>query len=147
MIRNLIILLIVIIASLIFLFMISQKEHALTKLKIGETELEVEISDTLVKQVQGLSGRESLCENCGMLFVFGEKRERTFIMRGMKFPLDMIFIREGRVVEIKANIPYPEAGESPLSVPSREEADMVLEVNAGYATTHRIQTGDTIKLD
>ena len=61
-------------------FLATEKEAnrlgtATRKLEIGSSIFEVEIADDSVEQSRGLSGRSSLPENQGMLFVFSEACE------------------------------------------------------------------------
>ena len=77
-----------------------------------------------------------------MVFAYRNPEIRTFNMRGMKFPLDMIFIRGGVIVEMRLNIPVPLPDRQPVSVQSREDADMVVEVNAGFVFDHNLKIGD-----
>lgn len=99
-----------------------------------------------MEQILGLSGRSSLCALCGMVFVFRQAQIQNFWMKEMKFPLDMIFIRDHKVVEIVENVPVKKpAGETPR-VRSQEPADMVLEVNAGFVVKNHVALGDEVKL-
>ncbi len=84
---------------------------------------------------RGLSGKTSeTMDALGMLFVFPRERERSFWMKDMKFNLDIIWIKEGRIMKIDRNVPAPENGEAPAVVDSRPfEVDAVLEVPAGGA--------------
>jgi len=121
---------------------IVQKEN-FENVKINSQEIKVEIADTAEEQYQGLSFRKSLCADCGMLFKFKEKSEKTFVMRNMNFPLDIIFIDENKIIKIEKNL-KPE-GESPKKLYlSGEPVNYVLEVNGGYADKFGIKTGDKI---
>lgn len=115
-----------------------------TKLELEHVFLDIEIADGPQEQIKGLSGRNSLCETCGMLFVYKEPQIREFWMKGMKFPLDMIFIRDGKVVEIAENAPALVPGFPIPKMRSQVEADMVLEVNAGFAAKAGIKVGDPL---
>ena len=115
-------------------------------LVVGEAKISVEIADEPAEQIRGLSRREELCESCGMLFVFAEASVQRFWMQDMKFPLDMIFIRDGRIVEIAENVPAPVPAEALAVVQSSQSADQVLEVNAGFAQTAGLGIGDRIDL-
>ena len=116
------------------------------QLRIGDTVIQVEIADTMSKQYLGLSNRTSLCADCGMLFVFEKSSIQTFVMRNMKFPLDMIFMSGNRVNEIWKNIPSPKAGEEPQYIQSLGPADEVLEVNAGFSDLNNLKIGNTAEL-
>jgi len=87
----------------------------------------IETADTAEKRTVGLGGRESLCESCGMLFVFPEKGTYSFWMKGMRFPLDIIWLSDDKIVSVKCNVP----AESQEVFTPKEEADGVLELNAG----------------
>lgn len=130
-----------------YLFSDKMRFEDIKSIKIGDTEVRVEISDDLGEQVQGLSGRDSLCPDCGILFIYEKPQIQNFWMKDMKFPLDILFIRRGKVVETRENIPNPRESEDPVKIQSSEQADMVLEVNAGLVQLREIKIGDTIKLD
>ena len=52
---------------------------------VGNVEIEIEIADTPAERSQGLSGRRSLAENEGMLFVFDSSLIASFWMKDMRF--------------------------------------------------------------
>lgn len=54
-------------------------------------------------------------------------------MNEMKFPIDIVWIRDGVVVGIDADVPSPRVGEAPATRTSPEPVDAVLEVPAGFA--------------
>lgn len=111
-------------------------------LKINNTEIQIEIADELSEQIQGLSGRASLCAACGMLFTYHNAQIRDFWMKDMRFSLDFVFIRDGLVVEMLENAPKPVADQPIFRIQSRNPADMVLEVNAGFVKKNGIAAGD-----
>src|SRR3954471_24776165 len=53
------------------------------EVKLGSTTIQVDISDTEALREQGLSGRTSLAENEGMLFVFPTPGPYGFWMKDM----------------------------------------------------------------
>lgn len=119
------------------------------QLKVGSVVLDVEIADTVSKRNQGLGGREKLEINSGMLFVFPKEDRYRFWMKRMKFPIDMIFIKNGEVVDVLQNVPPPPAGQADSSLTVYEPVvpvDMVLEVNAGFVTERSIRVGDKVLL-
>jgi len=92
----------------------------------------------------GLSGRDSLCQECGMLFVFRDSAMRTFWMKDMKFPIDIIFMDEDcKVVKIAASVP-PCEGACGVTYSSGKPAKYVLEASAGYAARHNISEGSQV---
>lgn len=67
-----------------------------------EFELTVEIADEKEERKNGLMERESLCENCGMLFVYEEDVHGGFWMKDTYIPLSIAFISEnGTINEIQ----------------------------------------------
>lgn len=117
--------------------------------QINETPILVEIVDTPAKRTLGLSYRPSLPEDEGMLFVFENKQPVRFWMKGMEFPLDIIFIADGKIVDIAENaMPQPGVSDENLKsyVPS-EPVDHVLEVNAGFVSKHDIKIGDSVVIN
>lgn len=119
-------------------------QHAV--IKINQQEIKVEIASTLKQQYRGLSGRKSICADCGMLFNFSDSGVRAFVMRDMKFPLDIIFIENGIIRNIAANL-EPE-GNNPMRIyESDGPANQVLEVNGGYCQKYNIRPGDRIQLE
>lgn len=114
---------------------------------IGETKIKVEVADTQGKRSKGLGGRESLASSSGMLFIFERQDMYPFWMKGLNFPLDFIWIRGDKVVEITENVPVPPEGAKNEELPiyqSKERIDKLLEVNAGFVSSHNIKIGDTV---
>ena len=121
-----------------------------TSIYLNGHEVKVEIADTPAKRTQGLSGRESLAENAGMIFIFPEPKIQNFWMKDMKFPIDIIWIRQtadgDRVVGFVENAP-PASGQSENNLTiysSPENVDRVLEINAGLVKKWGIKVGDQI---
>jgi uncharacterized membrane protein (UPF0127 family) len=117
-------------------------KHQITLL-VGEMEILAEVADTEEKITQGLSGRDSLKENEGMYFILGEKKSVTFWMKGMQFPIDIIWIDSGEIIGIVKNAPIPKGNITPtFSSPS--PVTHVLEINAGLTSKYNIQAGDSV---
>lgn len=145
--KILLIIIALIAAVLIFLAAISAAWRLttpkITIVKIGHQEIRAEIVTTPLAIYRGLSGRPALDADGGMLFDFGNTKERKFVMRNMKFPLDIIFIADNKIVKIAANL-TPE-GRAPSRVyNSGQPANFVLEVNGGYAAEKGIKVGETV---
>jgi uncharacterized membrane protein (UPF0127 family) len=115
--------------------------------KIGNTSIKVEEAKNDQEQARGLSNRTSLDANTGMLFKFNSPKIATFWMKGMKFPLDFIWIRDGKVVDLSEHIAAPLAGMSDDKLPiisPKVASDSVIEVNAGFVDFNKIQNGDKV---
>lgn len=110
---------------------------------IGNQKISVEIVRSPWQQYRGLSFRESLPPENGMLFLFPDKQARDFVMRQMRFPLDIIFIEDNKIQSIAADL-EPE-GASPQKIYSSSgPVDAVLELNGGYCARHNIKIGDLV---
>lgn len=118
-------------------------EARFESIQIGNEFFEVEVADTAITQMRGLSGRGSLGENWGMLFIFDKPSKQSFWMMGMKFPLDIIWISGDTIVGIEKNAPIPSGVSIPIFY-SPENVDKVLEINAGLADAKGIKIGDAI---
>lgn len=118
------------------LFLLRQKGQ----LEIGWSEKRYLVEEALTnrEREKGLGGRESLCSRCGMLFVFPKAGKWGFWMKGMHFPLDMIWLSHGMVVHIERNVRSDSEEVFTPQVP----ADQVLEVNAGEASD--LSEGDIV---
>lgn len=114
---------------------------------VNNTTINLTVADSQEERSIGLSETASLGENEGMIFLFDDKAYPSFWMKGMEFPIDIIFLNEEQVVTIYKNVspPEDENGELPLYQPTRP-ANRVLEVPAGFADEHNIEVEDTIEL-
>jgi uncharacterized membrane protein (UPF0127 family) len=116
---------------------------------IGSTTVVAEVADTDATREQGLSGRASLPEGQGMLFVFQQPGDYGFWMKDMNFPLDMLFANaSGTIVTIQENaLPSTYNAANPRAsvvfYPSAP-ALYVLEVPAGFAAAHDIKEGSVL---
>ena len=111
-------------------------------LKIGAKEINIQIADNDEERSKGLSGVTSLGESEGMLFVFDSKDVTpSFWMKGMKIPLDIIWIDDGKIVKIDNNVPF--SNQEKLYTPG-QPIDYVLEVNVGFSDKNSLKIGDAI---
>jgi hypothetical protein len=109
--------------------------------KIGNRTFRAAVADNIGRRAQGLSGRGSMAEDEAMLFDFPITMKYSFHTKDMKFPLDIIWIRNGRIVDISEDVPV----RCPKVKP-RSAVDMVLEVNAGLVRRFGIKTGDRVEV-
>jgi len=109
----------------------------------GRVTINVEVARSPQAQTKGLGGRPSLKKGTGMAFPYNGPGLRGIWMKGMLIPIDILWIREGRIVAIEANVPPPSAN-GELAV-FRHVADLVLEVPAGNAKEMGIRIGQSVK--
>ena len=126
------------------------RPSVLWEVEINGALLKVEIADTQDKRSKGLGGKQPLASDEGMLFIFPKADKHPFWMKGLSFPLDFVWIRENKVVDVLQNIPPPQPEQTDESLPiysSNEPADKVLEVLAGTAKRLNIKAGDLVKIE
>jgi len=113
--------------------------------KIGGQDVKVDLALTETQQATGLSGRQGLATNEGMLFVFNKPDKYSFWMKDMNFPIDIIWITEDmKIIYIKKDaLPslYPETY-GPTT--SDANAKYVLETIAGFSDKNNLKIGDNI---
>ena len=107
----------------------------------GRVTVRVEVAVTDKEHTRGLSGRPGLAPGTGMLFAYPAPSLRSMWMLGMRFPLDFLWIREGRIVDLFERVPPPRPGEQPRTVTSPEPAQYVLELPAGFIRAHGLRRG------
>ena len=108
-------------------------------------EITLELATTPEEVSQGLMFRPSLPETRGMLFLFGEERLPSFWMKDTLVPLDIVFLDEGgRVVDIAPDARPCPAEPCPQFVPSAP-CVAVLELLAGTAARHGVDTGSILE--
>lgn len=131
-------LLIIVIFVVILLF--SRKNTI--NLTIKNKSYRLEIAKTIFQQAKGLSNRNSLCPDCGMIFTFPSESIQPFWMKDTLIPLDIIWLnQQGRVVTIITGKP------NDLSILQNTTlAKYVIELNANDAQKLKLSFGDIINL-
>lgn len=109
--------------------------------KVGQAEIEVEIAATDEERSRGLGGRDSLAEDEGMMFVFDQPGQYGFWMKGMRFALDFIWIRQGKVVEVSESV---SAEDQTRVYQPKGLIDAMVEVNAGWVKRQGVKVGDEV---
>lgn len=119
-------------------------------ISIGNKEVEVEIAKSKSERELGLGNRTYLAPNSGMLFVFENKGTTPgFWMKGMLMPIDIVWIRNDKVIQIDEHVPVPPSGTTDSQIPtyfSNQPIDYVLEVNSGFSDMYDIRVGDDVNL-
>ena len=115
-----------------------------------QENLRVEVASTPEQSERGLGYRDALPDDAGMLFDLHETRVPQFWMKGMRFPLDIVWIGEDkRVVSITQDVPaQPGATDAELvRVSPAAAVRYVLEINAGAASRHGLLPGAQLTFD
>jgi len=132
------VLVLIVIVVLIYFYPSSETQTA----QIGDTIIKLEVADTDTSRIKGLSGRESLPSDTGLLFVFEKPDKYGIWMKDMRLPIDIAWIDQNfKIVHIEQKI-------SPDTYPKifypTEDSLYVLETNAGFLSQNNIKIGDLI---
>jgi uncharacterized protein len=104
-----------------------------------------EVAADPAQRGRGLKGRESLAANRAMLFLFPVKVQTGFWMKDTLIPLDIAFISDDRIIEIRSMTPCRQE-RCPLTIPA-SGYDSALEVNAGSFARANITVGDHVEVN
>lgn len=106
------------------------------------------IAKTNKEKEIGLSNRDSLPQDYGMLFPFNYEGNYPFWMKNMRFPLDIIYIDKNKVVEVFTNAQPPKTTNGNITILGPTgNADTVLEINAGLSDKYNIKKGTDVKIN
>ena len=112
--------------------------------------LTVDTADTPEKRAQGLSDRDTMGVDNGMIFIFEKDSQYNFIMRNMRFSLDFIWVKDDVILDITENVLPDPVGTSENDLKRytpKVPVNRVIEVNTGYVKKYGIKVGDKIKLE
>lgn len=126
-------------------------DHAFDKrsITIAEKTYTVYEAKTPIQKEIGLSLFDSIKDNEGMLFYFDTLGKPVFWMKDMKFPIDIVWLKDWTVVQIDQNIPLDRAKTDDQLrdyIPAND-INAVLELNAGGAMRGNIKIGDVLQLN
>ena len=129
----------------ILLFVIPKDHRNIKAIQIMGQNIRVNLATTDAAREQGLSGRENLKEDEGMLFVFDYPDKYSFWMKDMNFPIDMIWIGENKeIIYIKRDA-RPES--FPESYGPTADSKYVLEIVSGLSSKNNFKEGDKVKFE
>lgn len=122
------------------------RDFKMGKVVIDETELDVAVAETHTARERGLKGCQSLPKNSGMYFPYEQAQDVRFWMKGMRMPLDMVWVANGRVVGIESNVPpQDELVVDPPIYRPLQPVTGVLEVAGNAAAEYKIEVGDAVQ--
>lgn len=116
-----------------------------TEIILGGETFKVDVAESFSTRAAGLSGRKMMAEEEGMLFIFPVAGIYSFWMRGMNFPLDIVWISGNKIIAISEDVPIPAGLGLPTYSPPAP-IDKVVELNAGTAKRIGLQVGDSIAI-
>jgi len=123
-----------------------QEQNKTTLVSLGGVNVTASLSTTPDSQSKGLSIKDSLNENEGMLFIFESPQKYSFWMKDMKFPIDIIWINStGKIVHIEKNLsPCYLLLPCPSYAPNNDSL-YVLEVVSNFTNKFGVSVGDSVE--
>lgn len=138
--RFLFILFFLILASL--LFKPKKNYPKEVKIRIKDYNYYLEIASTKRERQIGLSNRQNLCINCGMLFIFPKEGYYPFWMKDTHVPLDLIWLdKQNKIVKISTVLET----NSEKKYLNKSKAKYVIELNANEVFKRDLKIGDIIQ--
>jgi len=115
--------------------------NPLVRVTVGQVAVQAEVVQSPGKVYLGLGYRKELPEGRGMLFFMPQVEPQNFCMRGMQFPIDIIWIVRGKIVGLEKNV----SPQFPGTLCSPEPVNHVLEVPGGFCDRSGIKVGDAVR--
>ncbi|MFW6021690.1 MAG: DUF192 domain-containing protein [Guyparkeria sp.] len=110
-------------------------------IRLGDERFRVELATTPASHQLGLMHRPPLAQDRGMLFVFPDERPRSFWMKNVTFPIDILYLdTDWHVVDVHDSVPPCRSDPCP-GYPSRQPTRYVLELPAGTAERLSLKPG------
>lgn len=108
----------------------------------------VDVAKTDEQQEKGLSIYTKLPLDKGMIFPFEKPGFYGFWMKDMKFPIDIIYIGNNKIVDIFEKVPPPKSELESLPVlEPKSSSDFVLEINSGLSQKYKFKIGDIVRIN
>ncbi len=146
---------IILIILFIFLFVTAcnspeESEKNIRTIEVGSQNVQVEIADSPQEWELGLSYRDTLQENHGMLFIFPDAHRRIFWMKGCNFDIDLAYIEPdgiiSEIITMKKEPPNTPQDSLILYVSQSITIKYTLEMIGGWFDEHKITAGSRINL-
>jgi len=111
--------------------------------QINNDNYYLEIAQTNRQKKIGLSNRNEICSNCGMLFIFNKEDQYPLWMKDTHIPLDMIWINsQNKIVKIITALDT----DSEITYTNQEPAKYIIELPANEVFKQNLKIGDTIQI-
>ncbi len=129
---------------------VSVKPKDKVAITAGSLVIDAQVAATANDRKRGLSKKDSLPINTGMLFVFDKSDKWAIWMKNMKLTIDIVWIDENKkIIDIvKDAAPEPDKKDQDLTVyRPMADAKYVLEINAGIVDLNNVKVGDTVAFE
>jgi len=125
----------------------SLPDHSMLTARLAGQDLRLEVVNTQASIGQGLSDRQEIGSD-GMLFALPARGTYPFWMPRMYFDLDIVWLDDGKVVDISPRVPA-QPGVPLTNLPlytSEKPVNMVLEIAAGRVEAWNVRVGDELEI-
>lgn len=123
-------------------FFLSKPSLETINIDIGNQSFSLEIAKTLAQKSGGLSKRKTLCDTCGMIFVYQKEWIYPFWMKDTLVPLDIIWVNKDYIV---VDIIQGKPNDLKILKP-KDISQYIIELNANMAQNLNLKIGDKIKI-
>jgi uncharacterized membrane protein (UPF0127 family) len=112
------------------------------KITLAGKTISVEVAETSEQHEHGLMFRNSMPENDGMIFIFGEEDIRYFWMKNTYIDLSIgYFDKDKTLIDIQEMKATSMMETRPPSYPSAKPAMYALEMNKGWFAKNKVKLG------
>ncbi len=107
---------------------------------------QIEIAKSAQDKEAGLTKYNSIKEDFGMYFPFDREGIYPFWMKNMKFPIDILFLNNNKIINIEENAqPVSSNSEIVPTYAPQNPSNAVLEISAGLSKKYGFKIGDELK--
>jgi hypothetical protein len=105
------------------------------------------VAESYQQKYTGLSKTEYLPPDRGMLFPYDENGDRTYVMRGMSFGIDIVYVAANGTITDIHHAPEPPEGADGNDFEYPGHGQYVLEVTYDWTTRHNVSVGDEVRIE
>jgi uncharacterized membrane protein (UPF0127 family) len=130
----------------------SDYQHATVIVADAETGAELgrvraAVAESYRQKYTGLSETEFLPADRGMLFPYDENGDHTYVMRGMSFGIDIVYVAANGTITRIHHAEEPPEGADGNDYEYPGYGQYVLEVNYDWTTRHNVSVGDEVRIE
>lgn len=143
---HLAVLAVVILSALFFRWYYNRWQSA--AIEIAGNSFTVLVARTTSQQIEGWSNKDNMGGYNGMIFRYPPGIFPAMVMRKMRFPLDILWVDNGKIVDMAKNLPPDNAQreEDLFQYRPRMPATLVIEMPAGFVDKYSVKIGDSVKM-
>ena len=145
--KYILIILAIFILILVFL-LIKRQSINKTYVLIDKIYFKAEIAKTDQQKETGLAKYRKIDNDFVMVFPFNDSDYYAFWMKDMKFSIDIIYVRNNKIVDIFSAVPPPKNENEALTIiRPKNKSDTILEINANLSNKYKFKNGDKVYIN